>query len=385
MDKESIKSTSSSSSTPVTSTTSTGIVGSSSSGSSNNNSNSNIYNNQKKIFAQNAIASSTDPATSSVLPKPREKSKNALLHFVAGGLGGAVGVICTSPLEVIKTQLQGANSAMLYVGKPRGVPTTVFALKNLYERDGPKGLFKGLGPHLLGVAPSRAVHFMTYSFTKTALEKMGVKEGPIMYLTSAISAGCTVAIATGPIWLIKTRMQLQTSLKDFNQGTHYRNTFHCCMAVLKEEGVFGFYKGLGASIISVSESAFQFVLYEGFKNRIIEEHLKRPEQYPYPKELSTVEYLSAAAVAKLIAAVTTYPHEVIRTRLRENIAPGAVPKYKNVIQGLYLIAREEGVRGLFGGMGPHVLRVVPNSSIMFLTYELVLDVANKISRLFETS
>jgi hypothetical protein len=31
---------------------------------------------------------------------------------------------------------------------------------------------------------------------------------------------------------------------------------------------------------------------------------------------------------------------------------------------------EEGARGLYGGMTAHLLRVVPNSAFMFLTYEL---------------
>eukprot|EP01133_Synstelium_polycarpum_P011195 gene11195-13051_t len=263
------------------------------------------------------------------------KNSHGLLHFVAGGLGGAVGVVMTSPLEVIKTQLQGANSSLLYVGKPRFVPTTPYALYNLAVRDGLKGFYKGLGPHLLGVAPARAVHFSTYNFTKKTMKRFGFQDGPMLYLTSAVSAGCTVAVATSPIWLIKTRMQLQTSLKNFNT-----------VSVIREEGVFGFYKGLGASIIGVTESAFQFVLYEGIKERIIQEKKKYPEKYPYPT------------------------------------APGAVPKYKGVLQGMYLIGKEEGLRGLFGGMGAHVARVVPNSAIMFLTYEFVLDVANKVSKTF---
>ncbi|EFA84084.1 mitochondrial substrate carrier family protein [Heterostelium album PN500] len=352
--------------------------------SSNNVNNTTVNNNSNSNHNIHNRISNVQNSNKTIKPPKSEKSKNALLHFVAGGLGGAAGVVCTSPLEVIKTQLQGARSSLLYIGKPRFVPTTFYSLYNLVLRDGARGLFKGLGPHLIGVAPARAVHFSTYSFTKSILERFGVKEGPIMYCTSAISAGCTVALVTSPIWLVKTRMQLQTSLKNFNQGTYYHNAFHCCLAVIREEGVFGFYKGLGASIIGVSESAFQFVLYEGFKKRIIEEKRKKSHKYPNPNELTTMEYLTAAGVAKLIAAVSTYPHEVVRTRLRENVAPGHVPKYTSVLQALYLIGKEEGVRGLFGGVGAHVLRVVPNSAIMFLTYEFVVDIWSSMTRVFST-
>jgi len=331
------------------------------SGSNNNNNNQNNNNIEKK-------------------KEPR--SKNALLHFVAGGIGGAVGVVCTSPLEVIKTQLQGKNSNLLVVNKPKFMPTTVYSLYHLVQRDGVRGLWKGLGPHLLGVAPARAIHFSTYNMTKSLLNKMGFKDGPMLYLTSAISAGSAVAITTGPIWLIKTRMQLQTSLKNFNEGTQYRSFYHCCLSIIREEGPLGFYKGLGASLISVSESAFQFVLYEGFKNQIIQAKLKQGENDP---ELNTSEYLMSAGISKLIAAISTYPHEVIRTRLREQSAPGVPPKYRGVIQGMIVIAKEEGLRGLYGGMGPHILRVVPNSCIMFLTYEFILDLAHSASKLFKST
>lgn len=64
----------------------------------------------------------------------------------------------------------------------------------------------------------------------------------------------------------------------------------------------------------------------------------------------------------------TYPHEVIRTRLRE-YSPFA---YKGVFSGMLLIAKREGFRALFNGFGTHLIRVVPSASIMFLVYEQVI-------------
>ena len=57
-------------------------------------------------------------------------------------------------------------------------------------------------------------------------------------------------------------------------------------------------------------------------------------------------------------------------RMREQARNG-VFKYKGMWQTIGLVASEEGRKGLYGGMGVHLLKVVPNSAIMFLTYEIV--------------
>jgi solute carrier family 25 protein 33/36 len=61
---------------------------------------------------------------------------------------------------------------------------------------------------------------------------------------------------------------------------------------------------------------------------------------------------------------------VARTRLREQAVDG-VFKYKGMWQSLAVIAREEGRQGLYSGMGVHLMKTVPNSAFMFLTYEIV--------------
>jgi solute carrier family 25 protein 33/36 len=52
-------------------------------------------------------------------------------------------------------------------------------------------------------------------------------------------------------------------------------------------------------------------------------------------------------------------------------ARGGVFKYTGMWQSLRVIAQEEGRAGLYSGMGIHLIKVVPNSALMFLTYEVV--------------
>jgi len=285
-----------------------------------------------------------------------------------------MGALITCPLEVIKTQLQALHlRRMLQEAKPPSMPSFVFAFKVTIAKEGFRGLWKGLAPNLVGVFPSRAIYFGTYNATKGQLLSYGYADTSLVHLLSAMAAGISVSTATSPIWLVKTRMQLQTSDSPSHTGhANYKSSFDCARRVYQEEGIRGFYKGLGASYLGIAESAIQFVLYEKMKAALLEG--KRELAPLHTPTLSNTEYMSLAATAKLIAAVSTYPHEVLRTRMREQrvASPDHPFKYTGLLQALRLISREEGVAGLYGGMSAHLLRVVPNAAIMFWTYELVV-------------
>jgi solute carrier family 25 protein 33/36 len=94
-----------------------------------------------------------------------------------------------------------------------------------------------------------------------------------------------------------------------------------------------------------------------------------------------------SAASKLLDSALTYPHEVLRTRLREqNSSECAAAQsssitaahlarryYRGIVHCTKTIIREEGFRGLYSGVGAHLVRVVPNSAIMFLVYEAVVN------------
>ncbi|KAJ3307623.1 hypothetical protein HDU76_004488 [Blyttiomyces sp. JEL0837] len=333
------------------------------------------------------------------------KRKSFWLHFAAGGMGGTVGAAVTCPLEVVKTRLQSSLYKMpeAKTGSLRLVPAgplriiashvtgVVSLMGSISQKEGIAALWKGLGPNLVGVVPARAIYFSCYSQGKhfyTSLNKN--KETPLVHTLSALSAGVMTAMATNPIWLIKTRMQLQSMDSKSGTGPRYRSNWHCLNMILKEEGVRGLYKGLSASFLGLSESTLQFVLYEQFK-RILKER-KQDRQFISSATTSPsllqqaqakvffisdwADTFTAAAGAKLIAAVITYPHEVLRTRMRQTPEQGGGNKYKGLWKTTKTIYVEEGFAALYGGITAHLMRVIPNAMILFATVELVLHVNN---------
>jgi len=172
--------------------------------------------------------------------------------------------------------------------------------------------------------------------------------------------------------MVKTRVQI---LADTSAGqlkyAGYRNAVR---EIWRTEGVAGFYKGIVASYWGASESAIQWVVYERLKREASER----------PQGASTSDMFWLAAASKLVATLATYPHEVARTRLREQ-ARGGVFKYTGMVQTLKLINAEEGWKGLYAGCGTHCARVVPNSAILFVTYEVVTAWLDRLERATEAA
>ena len=141
--------------------------------------------------------------------------------------------------------------------------------------------------------------------------------------------------------------------------------------IWKTDGLKGFYRGLTATYVGVTETVIHFVIYEHIKSEVTRHNFK----VRGTNEKNIVDFLQfmmAAATSKCIASVAAYPHEVIRTRLIQKEVDGK-RRYYSFFQAFRKIFHEEGRVGLYGGLGTHLLRQVPNTAIMFLTYEAVVN------------
>lgn len=94
---------------------------------------------------------------------------------------------------------------------------------------------------------------------------------------------------------------------------------------------------------------------------------KRPDEGKTTRDF--VEFMLAGATSKTIASCIAYPHEVARTRLREE-----GNKYHRFWQTLFLVWKEEGKAGLYRGLATQLVRQIPNTAIMMATYEAVVYV-----------
>ncbi|XP_077579882.1 solute carrier family 25 member 36-A-like [Stigmatopora nigra] len=303
--------------------------------------------------------------------------RDTLVHLFAGGCGGTVGAILTCPLEVVKTRLQ-SSSITLYISEVQlstvngasvarvAPPGPLHCLKLIFEKEGLRSLFRGLGPNLVGVAPSRAIYFAAYSTAKEKLNGVLEPDSTRVHMVSAGMAGFTAITATNPIWLIKTRMQLDSR----NRGERRMNALDCVRRVYQMDGLRGFYKGMSASYAGISETVIHFVIYESIKRKLLRakaQNAMEGEEESVKDASDFAGMMLAAATSKTCATTIAYPHEVIRTRLREEGS-----KYRSFFQTLMTVPREEGYRALYRGLTTHLVRQIPNTAIMMCTYEVVV-------------
>ncbi|KAJ6577146.1 mitochondrial tricarboxylate transporter [Mycena capillaripes] len=178
----------------------------------------------------------------------------------------------------------------------------------------------------------------------------GKKEKPLHSIIAGATAGAVEAFATYPTEFVKTRSQF---------GGKRESPIAIIKDTLKNKGVLGFYSGCTALVVGNSAKAgVRFVSYDHFK------HLLADSEGKVSAPRSLLAGLGAG-MTEAIFAVT--PSETIKTKLIDD-AKRPNPQYRGLIHGTASIVRQEGIRGIYRGLFPVMMRQGANSAVRFTTY-----------------
>lgn len=286
-------------------------------------------------------------------------------QFIAGLSGGVVSSLILHPFDLVKIRFQVTETKSI-PSQNKSLPyrphyTSLYdAFRSIYRDKGfIHGLYQGVTPNVLGNGLSWGLYLFLYN-TIDILHKDEFQRKTLTFkdrLTYSTIAGLITVPITNPIWVVKTRMCLQYSN---NQTTiHYKNMFDCIKKIYQYEGIKAFYKGLLPGLFGTIHGTIQFVSYEQMKDFYIKKF--------HRTDFSTSIILTFSALSKLIAASTTYPYQVVRTRLQDQHQ-----KYNGVSDVIKKTYQREGIGGFYKGMVPALYRVVPACCITFVVYEFVL-------------
>ncbi|KAF5894230.1 mitochondrial glutamate carrier 1-like, partial [Clarias magur] len=186
--------------------------------------------------------------------------KLALWGEILAGCGaGTCQVVVTTPMEMLKIQLQDAGRLAAQRSVSASAPAASSSLESphqaavrrsataitleLLRTQGLRGLYKGTGATLLRDVPFSMIYFPLFANFNAVGRRgdLAHERAPFLQsFASGCAAGSVAAVAVTPLDVIKTRLQ---TLQKGEGEDSYRGVIDCTRRVLSREGPAAFLKG----------------------------------------------------------------------------------------------------------------------------------------------
>jgi solute carrier family 25 protein 34/35 len=182
-------------------------------------------------------------------------------------------------------------------------------------------------------------------------------------------AACGAVTVTHPAEVLKIRQQLQGELQTKGaQPQYYRGPIHGISVIVKNEGIRGIYRGLGAAYIyQVLLNGCRLGFYEPMRKATAALFLGDETR----QNLAINVFCGASS--GILGAAAGSPFFLVKTRLQSYspVRPvGTQHNYRNLWDGLRQIYRGEGFTGLYRGITAAMVRTGFGSSVQLPTYFL---------------
>lgn len=138
----------------------------------------------------------------------------------------------------------------------------------------------------------------------------------------------------------------------------------------RRNGVRSFYRGLPLGLTSMFPySAIDLTTFEYTKRFVTSYNAKK--RHCHEDDVKPGNMITAAlgAFSGAFGASVVYPLNLLRTRLQSQGTAVHPPIYTGYVDVTVQTIRREGARGLFRGLTPNLLKVVPAMSITYVVYE----------------
>ncbi|KAL2131679.1 hypothetical protein VTI74DRAFT_4746 [Chaetomium olivicolor] len=287
------------------------------------------------------------------------QSLESAYNFALGSIAGAFGAFMVYPIDLVKTRMQnqrGANPGQ------RLYNNSIDCFRKVIRNEGFRGLYSGVLPQLVGVAPEKAIKLTVNDLVRGWFTD---KQGQIWWghevIAGGAAGGCQV-VFTNPLEIVKIRLQVQGEVAKSVEGAPKRSA----MWIVRNLGLVGLYKGASACLLrDVPFSAIYFPVYSHLKKDLFGES--------QTKKLGVLQLLTAGAIAGMPAAYLTTPCDVIKTRLQVEARKGDTT-YTGLRHAAKTIWKEEGFRAFFKGGPARIFRSSPQFGFTLAAYELLQNV-----------
>uniref|UniRef100_T1II66 EF-hand domain-containing protein n=1 Tax=Strigamia maritima TaxID=126957 RepID=T1II66_STRMM len=290
-----------------------------------------------------------------------EKEKGVWIkHLIAGGVAGAVSRTCTAPLDRIKVFFQ--------VHSQHRVQTFTGVFRYMIKEGGYLSFWRGNGINVLKITPETAIKFSAYEQIKVFLldrhqwgdNELGLQE---RFLAGSLAGTCSQLLIY-PIEVMKTRLALRKT-------GEFLGLIHAIKIIYKREGIMSFYRGFVPNICGIIPYAgIDLTVYETMKKYFLHHYHYEVDNKGKRPFLYGFIILMCGTTSCTVGQMSSYPFALIRTRLQ---AQSVVRLRSNsTMTGEFrTILQQDGFLGLYRGMLPTFLKVIPAVSISYLVYEFI--------------
>ncbi|CAD5117140.1 DgyrCDS5946 [Dimorphilus gyrociliatus] len=308
-----------------------------------------------------------------------------LPRVINGSIAGLIGVTCVFPIDLVKTRLQ--NQQITSNGQ-RMYNSMFDCFVKTAKSEGIFGMYKGSAVNLLLITPEKVIKLVGNDILRHKLQN---KQGKLTLFREMLAGGgaglCQITVTT-PMELLKIQMQdagrkiskpkviMKKTSAELHSSRSYATTTKettmtatsIALKLLRERGLFGLYKGCGATALrDVTFSAIYFPLFAHFNS-----------VGPKRADGSSKFYVTfvGGCLAGCIASLSVNPFDVVKTRLQTLSKGQGETTYEGIIDCFRKTWGIEGGKAFFKGATCRIMVIAPLFGIAQTVY--YLGVAEKL-------
>lgn len=346
----------------------------------------------------------------------------AAKQLMCGGIAGSVAKTLTAPFSRLTILFQVHSMVTTRLDRPKYAMTIQGGFQKIVERGGLKSLWKGNMTSVLHRFPYSAINFYVYENTldllvgmkrnkreqtetatglarrlshrihlsdnddddndyddaRKASKRQSTDDGlPILKFIAGAVAGSAAVFACYPLDLVRTRLTTELEGQE-----HYRGITDAFRKIYQQEGLRGFYSGIGPTLcVAVPNFAISYSVYGTLKEHAVEDelfyNLRRIDADSGEPRLGLVLTVMCGAASGIVATAVTFPMDTIRRRMQIQNLHLPPEKRLSSWRQFSRLVNQEGLSSLYRGLTPEMMKVVPMVGTMFVVYEFskeLLDV-----------
>lgn len=282
----------------------------------------------------------------------------AIIDLSAGAVGGAACVFSGQPLDTAKVKMQ--TFPKMYRG-------FIHCIVSTYKQVGLRGLYQGTTPALMANIAENSVLFMSYGFCQQVIRlTAGLHSDAVLSDMQKACAGSVASIFSSlvlcPTELVKCRLQAMYEMEASGKIAKSQNTvWSVVKTIMKTEGPVGFFNGLTTTIAREVPGYFCFFGAYELCRTAFAERMKCDKD-----DIGVLPIVFSGGFGGGCLWLVVYPMDCVKSRIQVMSMTG---KQAGFFKTLTTIARTEGVRALYSGLTPTMVRTFPANGALFLGYE----------------